>query len=45
MSAANSFSTKTRDDMTLNARWLAIAEKETKGKINIKEKLIKESNE
>jgi methylmalonyl-CoA mutase len=43
--SAKSFSSKTRDDMTLNAKWLAMAEKETKGKVNIKEKLIRESNE
>jgi methylmalonyl-CoA mutase len=31
--------------MTLNAKWMVMAEKETKGRINIKEKLIKETNE
>lgn len=39
------FATKARADITLNQKWLDMAEKETKGKVNIREKLIKETNE
>lgn len=34
-----------RENMTLNKKWREIAEKESKGKFNIEEKLIRETNE
>ena len=39
------FASKTRDDISLNAKWLAMAEKESRGKFNVREKLIRETNE
>ena len=39
------FATKSKEEMTLHVEWLELAKAETKGKINIREKLIKETNE
>ena len=39
------FAAKNKDGMFLNEKWMAMAKKETKGKVNIHEKLIKETNE
>jgi methylmalonyl-CoA mutase len=39
------FAAKSRAEITLNKKWLELAEKETKGKVNIQEKLIRETNE
>ena len=37
--------TKTRDQMHLDKRWMEMAQKETKGKVDIKKQLIRETNE
>ena len=42
--ALRSFS-QSRDDITLNEKWLKMAEVETKGKVDIKRKLVRETNE
>ena len=39
------FASKSKEGVFLNENWLAMANKETKGKVNVKEKLIKETNE
>lgn len=42
--SARAFATK-REDVYLNPRWVQKAEKETRGKINIRQQLIRETNE
>ena len=42
---ARTFAAKSRADITLNKKWMEMAEKETKGKVDVKEKLIRETNE
>ena len=39
------FASKTRDQINLDKRWVEMAQKETKGKIDIKQNLIRETNE
>ena len=38
------FSTKTRDEMHLNAKWSELAQKELRGK-DVKQTLVRETNE
>ena len=43
-SSARSFATK-REDVYLNPKWVQKAEKETKNKVNIRQQLVRETNE
>ena len=44
-SSFRAFATKTRDDVHLPDNWVKLAEKESRGKYDVREKLIKETNE
>lgn len=39
------FAARNKEGVVLNAKWLAMASKETKGKVNILDKLVRETNE
>lgn len=39
------FAAKSREEMPLNPKWLEVAKAETKGRIDIREKLIRVTNE
>ena len=44
-SAQAGFATRSKEGVFLNEKWMAMANKETKGKVNVREKLVKETNE
>lgn len=43
--STSNFSTRSKGQVYLNPKWLALAEKETKGKVPVRETLIRETNE